>query len=73
MKGAATPALAAGLFLPGVLLALQAVIVGPSHTMPAADLYMNYGMIEAVQVGLGILLIAVGFLLFAFTQLRRRK
>ena len=73
VEGSATPALAAGLFFPGVLLAIQALIVGPSHQMPGADLYMSYGMIEAFQVGLGILLVASSILIFAITRLRSRK
>ena len=73
VKGSAVPALAAGLFFPGVLLAIQAVIVGPSHMMAAADLFMAYGMIEAIQIGLGVLLVAASILVFAITQLRKRK
>ena len=73
VNGSAAPAVAASLFFPGVLLALQSFIVGPSHTMVAADLYMAYGMTEAIQIGLGILLVAAGILVFALTKLRRRK
>ncbi len=64
---------AAVLFFPGVLIAIQSIIVGPSHMMAAADLYMSYGMIEAIQIGLGCLLIAAGILIFALTKLRKRK
>ncbi|MHA1110878.1 MAG: hypothetical protein ACTSRE_07220 [Promethearchaeota archaeon] len=64
---------AAALFFPGIFIAIQSLIVGPSHMMAAADLYMSYGMIEAIQIGLGIILIAVGILVFAITRLRSRK
>ncbi len=72
VKGDASIA-AAALFFPGVLVAIQSLIVGPSHMMPAANLYMSYGMIEAIQIGLGALLIAFGILVFALSKLRHRK
>ena len=71
-KGANVTA-AAVLFFPGVLIAIQSLIVGPSHMMVAADLYMSYGMIEAIQIGLGIMLVAVAILVFAITKIRSRK
>ncbi|MBN2156929.1 MAG: hypothetical protein JW776_12875 [Candidatus Lokiarchaeota archaeon] len=62
---------AAVLFFPGVVIAIQSLIVGPSHIMAAADLYMSYGMIEAIQIGLGLLLVAVGILVFALSKLKK--
>lgn len=58
------------LFFPGVFIAIQSIIVGPSHMMAAADLYMSYGMVEAIQIGLGALLMAFGILIFAITKLK---
>ncbi len=64
---------AAALFFPGILIAIQSLIVGPSHMMPAANLYMSYGMIEAIQIGLGALLIGIGILLFAITTIKSKR
>ena len=64
---------AALLFFPGVLLAIQTLIVGPTHAMPAADIYMAYGMIEAIQIGIGILLVATGMLIFALSKFKKRE
>ena len=65
---------AALLFFPGALIGLQALFVGPSHmVLAAAQIYTYYGMVEAIQVGFGLLLMAVGVLVFAIAKIRSKR
>jgi hypothetical protein len=65
--------IAAAFFFPGLLVAIQSLIVGPSHMMVAADLYMSYGMIEVLQIGFGLLLMAVGILVLTIAKIRSNR
>lgn len=67
-------AAAALLFFPGALIGLQAIFVGQSHMIiAAAQIYAYYGMVQAIQVGVGLLFMAIGVLIFAIAKIKARK
>ncbi len=53
-------------FFSGMLLWIQSLLAAPSHVFNNVDVYM----LKAVQVGLGLMLTAIGIGLFAISKLR---
>ncbi|MHA1673400.1 MAG: hypothetical protein ACTSYI_07210 [Promethearchaeota archaeon] len=58
--------LSAFFFFPGMLLWIQSLLAAPSHIFNNVDVYM----LKAVQIGLGLMITAIGIGLFAISKLR---
>ncbi len=64
VKGSESTNLAAILFVPGLFMWIQSVLVAPSH---AVFDHANHG--TAIQIGVGIVMMAMGVLAFAIAKL----
>ena len=60
--------LSALLFFPGVLFWVQSLFAAPSH-----DLGNNVQMFQALQIGVGLVLMAMGILLYSTTQIKNHR
>ena len=66
IKESKTETIASLIFYPGVLLWIQTYIVAPSHMLGSVNVYMY----ATLQIGMGLLLIAIGILLFITSKIQ---